>query len=401
MGDGALIEFETAADAICTAAAIQQAMHGDTIILRAGIHVGDVTANGDDVFGEAVNMAARLEASARPGGCLVSKTAADAAGAGLGVVLKPEGALRLKGFPVPVDAMSIDIDGAKKDAERARQAADQVIRFATSKDGTRLAWTETGKGQTVVKAPNWLQHLEYDWTGNPLDGWLPHFSRTLRLIRFDARNNGLSDRAVADVSIDRFVEDLEAVFDAAGVDRAPVFGLSYGATVAAAFAAKYPQRVSGLILMSGYAQGLAKRNRPRDAALGRAFMEMSRDGWDDEYPSARDHFAQSFSPEASPQDQHTYAEFMKAAMTVQDWLGAGAIVDEVDIVGLLPKIRCRALVFHANRERVHSIEQGRLLAARIEGARYIGLDTANNLMPEYDPAWPRALTEIRAFLGEL
>ena len=401
-GDGALVEFETAAEAIDTANLIQRELRGDPVVLRAGIHVGDVTVNGDDIFGEAVNIATRLEASAPPGGCLVSRTATDVAGAGTRASLKPEGAMRLKGFPVPVEVMSIDPDAEGREAEWARQAADQQIRFTTSRDGTRLAWTETGSGDFMVKAPNWIQHLEYEWTNSPLDGWLPRLSKLVRLVRFDSRNNGLSDRGVKDISLDRFVDDLESVFDAAGIERAPVFGLSFGAAVAAAFAATHPERVSGLILMSGFAQGLAKRHRPRDATLGRSIKEMSKDGWNDEYPSVRHLFAQSFSPEASPQDHHTYAEFMKQAIDVGDMLRVSdESVDIVDITDLLPKIVCPALILHANRERWHSMEQGRRLAAGIPNARFVGLDTANNTMPAYDPAWTKAIAEIQTFLGQL
>jgi pimeloyl-ACP methyl ester carboxylesterase len=298
--------------------------------------------------------------------------------------------------------MSIDMDGEGREAEWARQAANQEIRFTTSKDGTRLAWTQTGQGQIVIKAPNWIQHLEYDWTNDPLDGWLPQLSKIVRLIRFDARNNGLSDRGVQDISLDRFVDDLEAVFDAAGVERVPVFGVSFGGAVAAAFAAVHPERVSGLVLMSGFAQGLAKRNRPRDATFSRTIKEMSKVGWNDEYPSVRHLFAQSFSPEASPQDQHTYAEFMKLAIDVGDMVRVGEeSVDIADVSALLPKIACPALVLHANRERMHNVEQGRQLAAGIPNARIVGLDTANNTMPVYDPAWTKALSEIQTFLGQL
>lgn len=398
MGDGALVEFQSAASAISATHEILQRLRGDPVMLRAGVHAGDVTVRAGDVFGEAVNMAARLQALAEPGGGLVSKTVAELAGTSADIALKPESSVRLKGFDAPVDAFSIDLEGTQRQARLARMAASQEIRFTRSKDGTSLAWTSTGEGQTIVKAPNWLQHLEYDWTHNPLDGWLQLLSDRYRLIRFDTRNNGLSDRGVQDVSLERMVEDLEAVFDAAEIEQAPVFGLSFGATVAAAFAALRPERVSKLVLMSGFVQGLAKRNRPGEAALGKAIMDLSRGGWNDDYPSARDLMAQAFAPAASPQDQRTYAEYMKLTMDVEDWLKVGEVVDNVDISDLLAKIRCPALILHANRERVHSSDQGRRLAAGIQQARFVALDTTNNTMPVYDRVWPKALSEISGFL---
>lgn len=397
MGDGALVEFKSAAAAIRAAKSILLSLRGDKISLRAGIHVGDVTVNADDVFGEAVNLAARLQASAPPGGCLVSKTAVEVAGLSLDVTLKPESSMRLKGLPSPVEAFSIDLEGDRRNAELSRMSALQDIRFTRSKDGTSLAWTTTGRGRTLVKSPNWVQHLEYEWTKNALEGWLPLLSERYRLVRFDGRNNGLSERRVHDISIERSVDDLEAIFDAAEIEKAPVFGLSYGATIAAAFAAMHPQRVSGLVLMNGFAQGLTKRGRPADAALGKAIMDMSRDGWGDEYPSARDLMAQTFAPSASPQDQRGYAEFMKHAMDHQDWLRVGSTVDEADVSQLLPKIQCPTLVLHATRDRIHGSDQGRRLAAGIPNARFVGLDTTNNTMPVYDPAWQKALKEMAIF----
>ncbi|MEX0282886.1 MAG: alpha/beta fold hydrolase, partial [Arenibacterium sp.] len=269
------------------------------------------------------------------------------------------------------------------------------------KDGTTLAWTSTGEGSNLLVAPNWLRHLEYDWTMNAIAGWLPMLSKNHCLYRFDGRNNGLSQRGVQDVSLARIVEDVSAVLDATGNDRMPLFGISFGATIAAAFAALHPERVSGLVLLGGFAQGLNRRAQPSVAALGQAMMDLSPEGWNDDYPSARDLMAQSFSPSASPHDQRTYAEFMKLAMDHQDWRKIGPLVADVDIRDLLPQITCPALVLHANKDRMHGVEQGRELAAGIKQARFVGIETSNNTMPEYDPAWPRAIEEIENFLNAL
>ena len=308
MGDGALVEFTTARSAIVAAECIQRALTGGAVQLRAGISVGDVSINGADVFGDAVNIAARLQSSAPPGGVLVSRVAVDMAGGGLGVVLKAEGALRLKGLAQPVEAMSIDLDGISREVDINRLAASQDIRFTTSADGTRIAWTMAGDGPLLVKAPNWIQHLEHDWS-IALCGWLSHLSAGNRLVRFDARCNGLSDRRVADISVERFIDDLEAVFDAAKIERAPIFGHSLGCAVAVGFAARRPDRVSGLILMSGFVQGLKRRSATRDAEFQEAMATMGQASWDDNYQSVRDIHAQRFAPEASPDDHRTYGRF--------------------------------------------------------------------------------------------
>ena len=108
MGDGALIEFRTAAGAILAAEQIQRSLSMQEIQMRAGVHAGDITSDGTDIFGEAVNIAARLEAAAPPGGAFISRVAAEVAGSGLAVQFSSEGALRLKGLPNPVETLSID-----------------------------------------------------------------------------------------------------------------------------------------------------------------------------------------------------------------------------------------------------------------------------------------------------
>ena len=400
MGDGALIEFRTASGAIIAAEQIQRSMSTHEIKMRAGVHVGDITSDGTDIFGEAVNIAARLEAAAPPGGAFVSRVAAEVAGSGLPVRMSSEGALRLKGLPNPVETVSIDLWREDREVNARRMASSQDIRFATSADGTRIAWTSTGDGPTLVKAPNWIQHLEHDW-GSALIGWLPLFSERYRLIRSDARCNGLSDRGAADITIDRFVDDLLAMMDSAGIERAPVFGFSFGGPVGALFAARHPDRVSGLIVMNGMAQGMHRRARAGDSAHMYSLAALSQHGWDEEYPSIRDLNAQRFSPDASHADQRHYAAFNKQAISAEDFARIGDCVGVFDISDELANVSCPTLVLYSNRERIHGPEQSRMMAAGIPNARFVGLDSANNMMPVYDSAWGTALREIEAFVASL
>ncbi|WP_340108492.1 alpha/beta fold hydrolase [Pikeienuella sp. HZG-20] len=400
LGDGALVEFPSAGDAIRAAAQILAATRQGATRLRAGVHVGDVAVEGDDIFGDAVIIAARLQAAAPPGGGLVSRFAAEMAGGALEVALRPEGALNLKGAARPIEALSIDLGSKSRAASMAGFEASQKIRFATSRDGVRLAWTGIGAGPVLIKAPNWISHLTRDWDSF-FGGWLASLAHGRRLIRFDQRGNGLSDRGVAELSLDRFVDDLEAVFDAAGVARAPVIGLSQGATIAAAFAARYPERVSGLICVGGFAQGVYVRADARHAALVAAQDAMSRAGWDDAYPSIRDHFARLISPDATMEDQRVFAERMRDAITAEEFGRFREAVGRLDVADRLASVACPALVLHATGDRTHPIEQGRRLASGMPDARFVALNSRNHLMPDYDSAWPIALREIDSFLSAL
>jgi pimeloyl-ACP methyl ester carboxylesterase len=366
--------------------------------LRAGLHAGDVDETDGDVFGDAVNLAARLQAAAPPGGALVSRLAADLAGGGAGASLRPEGALRLKGAPRPVEALSLDLSPAPPAAARAEAARTQDVRFARSADGVTLAWTATGDGPPLVKAPNWIQHLELDWETLNV-GWLAALSARRRLVRFDSRGNGLSDWDAPEISLERFVDDLEAIFDAAGLDRAPVIGFSQGAAAGAAFAARRPDRVSALVCIGGFAQGINRRADPKSAELAAASVAFARADWHGAPPSVRDHFARLLAPDASSADQAAYAEAMEHTISPDNFARFREAVGAIDVTGLLPQVRCPALVLHGREDRIHPVSQGRRLASGIPGARFVAFDTRNHMTPDYDPAFPVMLREVEAFLA--
>ena len=132
----------------------------------------------------------------------------------------------------------------------------QRIRYLQTSDGVKLAWAEAGSGPVVVKAANWLTHLEYDWESPVWQHWIRFFAAHFHFVRYDERGCGMTDWNVGDVSFDRWVEDLETVVDASEV-RAPfaLLGISQGASVCIAYAVRHPERVSQLVLYGAYARG--------------------------------------------------------------------------------------------------------------------------------------------------
>ena len=133
-------------------------------------------------------------------------------------------------------------------------AARQRIRFCRSADGTGLAYAISGSGPPIVKTANWMGHLELDWQIPIWPHWFDTLSEGRTLVRYDQRGNGLSDWNTT-FSFAAYVADLEAVVDAAGVERFDLFGVSQGAAVAIAYAAAHPERVRRMILFGGFAQG--------------------------------------------------------------------------------------------------------------------------------------------------
>jgi class 3 adenylate cyclase len=261
MGDGLLAEFSSVVEAVDCAAEIQRAMaarnggsQGERqMAFRVGVHLGDIIVEGDDLYGDGVNVASRLEGIAEHGGICISRQAYDQVQKKLALGYRSLGAKNLKNIPDPIEAFAIQGDGLAIADER------QEIRYCRTGDGVRLAYAISGQGQPLVKTGNWLNHLEYDWE-SPIWRYLfVGLSRDHRLIRYDPRGTGLSDWDVDEVSQDAWVNDLATVVHAAGVERFPLLAVSQGCAISIAYAVKYPARVSHLILYGGFALGASKR----------------------------------------------------------------------------------------------------------------------------------------------
>ncbi len=154
----------------------------------------------------------------------------------------------------------------------------QEIRFCKAADGVRIAYAAVGQGPPLVKAANWLNHLEYHWQ-SPIWSHLLHaFAAEHRLIRYDARGNGLSDWEVDDISFEAFVRDVESVVDTIGLQRFPLFGVSQGCAVSVAYAARHPERVSHLVLYGGFARGVRMRGSTAEVEQADAMITLMRHG---------------------------------------------------------------------------------------------------------------------------
>jgi pimeloyl-ACP methyl ester carboxylesterase/DNA-binding winged helix-turn-helix (wHTH) protein len=276
---------------------------------------------------------------------------------------------------------------------------EQEIRFSTTGDGTRLAYAISGGGPPLVKAANWLSHLGYDWESPVWRHWLAELSDRFRLVRYDERGCGLSDWDVKRFSFEDWVDDLEAVVDAAGLDRFPLLGISQGGPVAIAYAVRHPERVTHLVLFGSFAQGVRKRaHTPDELALAEAHVEIVRRGWGSPDPSYRQIFVARFLPEATQEQWRSFDELQRRSTSADN---AGRFVDEVasiDVTSLAPRLTVPTLIMCSRREPGNRFEQSRLLATLIPESRLVPLDSANHLLPERDPAWKHFLAELDRFL---
>jgi pimeloyl-ACP methyl ester carboxylesterase len=279
-------------------------------------------------------------------------------------------------------------------------AAEQQIRFCTSSDGARIAYATAGGGPPLVKAANWLSHLEFDWNSPVWRHWIRELSRDHTLIRYDERGCGLSDWAAEEYSLDAWVRDLEAVVDRLGLERFPLLGISQGGPIAIAYALRHPHRVSHLILYGSYSRGRTHRNlSQRDRDERELMLRMISVGWGKQHPTFRQVFTSIFIPDASAEQASWFNELQRVSATPETALRIAKTFDHLDVQELAPRLDLPTLVLHATRDLSVPFAEGRLLASLIPGARFVPIEGQNHILLENEPGWRRFLREVRAFLG--
>jgi pimeloyl-ACP methyl ester carboxylesterase/DNA-binding winged helix-turn-helix (wHTH) protein len=287
------------------------------------------------------------------------------------------------------------VPGAGADPER------QSIRFCTADDGTRIAWATTGSGPVLLKAANWLSHLDLEWRSPVWGHWVKGLAANRTVIRYDERGCGLSDWEVPNFGFDAWVSDLETVVDAAGLDTFPLLGVSQGGAVAIAYAARHPERVSKLILIGAYARGRGVRAKTEDERAAAAMdLELARLGWGHQDPSYLRVFASQFTPDGSSQDWDEFIDYQRS--TAPPEKGARFLEEfaRIDVSATAPQVRCPTLILHSRDDRRVPSSQASELATLIRDSRLVLLDSSNHLLGAAEPAWPELLACIDGFLAD-
>ena len=276
----------------------------------------------------------------------------------------------------------------------------QRIRYIRTTDGVQIAWADAGTGPTLIKAANWLTHLQYEWENPVWRHWIRFFTDHFRFVRYDERGCGMTDWNVGDLSLDRWVEDLEAVVAAADPQEPfALLGISQGAAACIGYAAKHPERVSKLIFYGGYARGAFRRGNPEKERLYRALIDMTLLGWGADNPVYRQVFTSRFIPGATDEQIRWFNELCRK--TTSPEIAARLLESRatMDVMSLLPKLRTPTLVLHSRDDDVVPITEGHILAAQIPGAQFVELDSKNHILLDGEPSWERFCSEVLDFMG--
>lgn len=275
----------------------------------------------------------------------------------------------------------------------------QRIRYTRTSDGVQLAWADSGAGPVMIKAANWLTHLQYEWESPVWRHWIRFFSDNFRYIRYDERGCGMTDRNVGDLSLDRWVADIEDIVAAANLEEPfSLLGISQGGAICAAYAVKHPERVSKLVLYGGYARGPFRRGDPDRASFYKAMIDLVRLEWGSDNPTYRQVFTSRFIPDGTEEQIGWYNDLCRKTLTSEI---AAVLLESramIDVTSLLGEVRAPTLVLHASGDAVVPIAEGRILAAGIPGAHFIELDSRNHILLENEPAWERFCDEVLKFM---
>jgi pimeloyl-ACP methyl ester carboxylesterase len=302
-------------------------------------------------------------------------------------------------FDLPKGRYNPDIHAiAESAAAAAPKLLKQTIRFCHTDDNCAIAYAVSGRQAPVlVKAANWLSHLEFDCSSPVWAHWWQGLSERFKLVRYDERGCGLSDWEVGEFSFDAWVSDLSHVIEAANLDRFALLGISQGASVAIAYAAANPDRVSHLVLYGGFVQGRLQRDPPQ-AAEARMLEDLVEHGWGRPDSAFRRVFASLFVPEASVADLDAFDELQRVSTSPENALRFVRMFNQIDVLSLAAKVTTPTLVLHARSESEIPVSQARLIAAAIPNAKFVPLDSRNHILGPDEAAWQQFLDEIAAFV---
>jgi DNA-binding winged helix-turn-helix (wHTH) protein/pimeloyl-ACP methyl ester carboxylesterase len=275
---------------------------------------------------------------------------------------------------------------------------EQEIQSFTTSDGVRLAYTVGGSGPPLVRAIDWLNHLDFEWKNPNRRNWFARIMRQNTLLRYDQRGSGLSDWNVEDFSFERSLEDFEELIEAVGFKEFAIVGSCQGGAIGAAYAARHPERVTRLILYGAFGRGWPA---PGSMIIEQfhAMLTLIRHGWGQNNPAFRQLWTTLFRPDASPAETEWMNEFQRITSSPDSAARMLAEFPLIDIMDILPKVCCPTLVLHSRNDAVVPCQEGSLMASRIRGARFVELPSRNHEVVPGEPAWEIFLQQISDFLG--
>jgi class 3 adenylate cyclase len=267
----------------------------------------------------------------------------------------------------------------------------------TQSGDVMVAYQVMGQGPLdLVIAPGFVSHIEQAWEDPSYARFLQQLSSFSRVIFFDKRGTGMSERTVEVGTLEQRMDDVRAVMEAAGSKRAALLGVSEGAAMSILFAATYPERVHALILYGGLARDTWAPGYPFRGVSSDEQLEEWLSQWRQEWggPFGIDMWAPSRAKDE--RFKLWFAKYLRLAGTPKSVARLVRMNREIDVRDILPAIRVPTLVLHRTGDRAVEVANGRYLADHIPGSKYVELDGEDHLWWVGDSA--SILNEIEEFL---
>lgn len=244
---------------------------------------------------------------------------------------------------------------------RPEASAEPEVRFCRIPEGGRVAYASLGKGAPLVMLPGWLSHLRELWTHPASASARRKLAGGRRFVWYDRLGCGLSDRSGMELSLDNDIEQLRAVLDDAGIERADLIGYSLGGPPAAAFARRYPERVGRLVFCSAFARGSIIGSEEQMTAL----KQVVRAHWG----LGSRTLASMLVPNGSSQDITWFSRFQRLAARADMAERLLQHLWTLDVRDLLPELRVPTLILHNRDDRAIPLSAAEEIAALVPGAR--------------------------------
>jgi pimeloyl-ACP methyl ester carboxylesterase len=282
-----------------------------------------------------------------------------------------------------------------------RVVMDQHIQYCAAADGTQLAYSVIGNGTPIVRASHWLTHLEYDLSSPVWRHIVLGLADRHKLIRYDGRGTGLSQRDVKDISFDLWVSDLERIVDELALERFILVGISQGGPISIAYQVRHPERVSHLVIYGSYARGFLHRG---DEEKQRKFVELNRtlvrEGWGSDQDAYRQWFTSQFIPGGTIEQARWFNELERVSATADVMDRYITELSTIDVLDLLPKVHAPTLVLHCKGDMRMPFYLGQEIAAGIPHAKFVPLEGKNHIFLANEPAHRVFFNALASFLGE-
>jgi pimeloyl-ACP methyl ester carboxylesterase len=274
-------------------------------------------------------------------------------------------------------------------AEQVKTGGAPRVRYARTADGVAIAFWTIGRGTPLLHTPPFpLGHLTVEWENRANREYFERLSSEHTVIRYDSRGAGLSDRGIADFSMDAKLRDIEAVVDQAGLKRFALLGFGHIGSAAIAYAARHPDQVSHLILWHSYARSSDVTNLSRiDAA--RSLIER-------DFNVYAEMEGYRVSQWAGGDIAHWYADYVRASVKPDDLSAAYASLGAIDVSEMLPNIQTPTLVIARSESEVLPVDVARDLTASIPNAR-LALVPGTGVIP-FPDVMEQFVDEISSFL---